>query len=106
MLHAAAEQMEMARRAAEEAEPYPAEADMRHLVAVLEAGRLAWDAVQGILFRTGGSSAARDGQRMQRYLRDLATYWTHNAAATDDSFFVNYAKLVFGKGPGSGGTAA
>ena len=103
VIRAAEEQMELSQRAAAEGEPYPAEADMLNLIAVQEAGRLAWDAVQSILFRTGGSSAARDGQRLQRYFRDLATYWTHNAAATDDWFLVNYAQLVFGKGPRFGG---
>ena len=97
IIRVAEEHMEYARRAAEEGEPYPAEADMRNLIAAQEAGRLAWDAVQGIIFRTAGSSAARDGQRMQRYFRDLATYWTHNAPATDDWFNVNYAQLVFDK---------
>ena len=105
VIRVAEEQMDYARRAAEEGEPYPAEADMHNLIAAQEAGRLAWDAVQNILFRTGGSSAARDGQRLQRYFRDLSTYWTHNAPATDDWFFVNYAQLVFGKGPRFGGTA-
>ncbi|WP_329259362.1 hypothetical protein [Streptomyces pseudovenezuelae] len=35
------------------------------------------EAPQGILFRTVGSRHARDGERMQRYFRDAATYWTH-----------------------------
>ena len=99
VLNVAAQHMELSQRAADEGEPYPGEVDMRNLIAAQEAGRLAWDAVQGILFRTGGSSAARDGQRLQRYFRDLSTYWTHNAPATDDWFFVQYAQQVFGKGP-------
>ncbi|MEU9211070.1 hypothetical protein AB0D27_24800 [Streptomyces sp. NPDC048415] len=37
----------------------------------------AWDVPQGILFRTAGSRYARDGERMQHYFRDAATYWTH-----------------------------
>jgi 3-hydroxy-9,10-secoandrosta-1,3,5(10)-triene-9,17-dione monooxygenase len=99
VLRVAEEHMELSQRAADEGEPYPAETDMRNLIATQEAGRLAWDAVQGIIFRTGGSSAARDGQRLQRYFRDLSTYWTHNAPATDDWFFVQYAQQVFRKGP-------
>jgi 3-hydroxy-9,10-secoandrosta-1,3,5(10)-triene-9,17-dione monooxygenase len=98
VMRIAEEHMELSRRAAEEGEPYPAEVDMRNLIAAQEAGRLAWDAVQGIIFRTAGSSAARDGQRLQRYFRDLSTYWTHNAPATDDWFAVQYAQLIFGKG--------
>ncbi len=103
VIRVAEQHMELSRRAADHGEPYPAEADMKNLIAAQEAGRLAWDAVQSILFRTAGSSAARDGQRMQRYFRDLATYWTHNAPATDDFFNVQYARLVFGKGPTFGG---
>ncbi len=99
VLNVADQHMELSRRAAEEGEPYPGDVDMRNLIAAQEAGRLAWDAVQNIIFRTGGSSAARDGQRLQRYFRDLSTYWTHNAPATDDWFFVQYAQQVFGKGP-------
>ena len=98
LLGVARDHMDYSRRVAENGEPYPAQVDMRNLIAAQEAGRLAWDAVQGILFRTAGSSAARDGQRMQRYFRDLATYWTHNAPATDDWFDVQYAQLVFDKG--------
>ncbi|MER5218235.1 hypothetical protein ABT063_49060 [Streptomyces sp. NPDC002838] len=47
----------------------------------LNAGRMAWDVVQGTLFRTAGSRYARDGERMQRYFRDAATYWTHVGAS-------------------------
>ncbi|WP_409468826.1 hypothetical protein [Streptomyces sp. HC307] len=38
---------------------------------------MAWEALQGLLFRTAGSRHARDGERMQRYFRDAATMWTH-----------------------------
>ena len=99
ILEIAREHMELSRYAAEEGVPYEAETDMRNLLATQEAGRMAWDAVQGIIFRTGGSSAARDGQRLQRYFRDLSTYWTHNAPATDDWFAVQYAQILLGKIP-------
>jgi len=45
----------------------------------IQAARLASDAVEQ-LFRAAGSSAARPGQRMERYLRDNFTYQTHMAA--------------------------
>lgn len=97
ILAVARDHMELCRRAAEEGIPYEGEDDLRNLLASQEAGRLAWDAVQAIVFRTGGSAAARDGQRMQRYYRDLSTYWTHNGPATDDWFAVQYARIRLGK---------
>ncbi|NGO12775.1 acyl-CoA dehydrogenase [Streptomyces sp. HC44] len=51
--------------------------DNRLAMVFLNAGRMAWDAMQNTLFRTAGSRYARDGQRMQRYFRDAATYWSH-----------------------------
>ena len=45
----------------------------------IQAARLASDTVEQ-LFRAAGSSAARPGQRMERYLRDNFTYQTHMAA--------------------------
>ncbi|MGR7026758.1 acyl-CoA dehydrogenase family protein [Geodermatophilus sp. URMC 62] len=44
----------------------------------IQAGRLSSDAVEQ-LFRAAGTSAARPGQRMERYLRDTMTYQTHGA---------------------------
>ena len=41
--------------------------------------RLAWEATD-LLFRTAGSTAGKDGQRMQRYFRDLGMARTQFAA--------------------------
>ncbi|WP_316767062.1 acyl-CoA dehydrogenase family protein [Streptomyces sasae] len=57
--------------------PFTTAEDNRLALTFLNAGRLAWDVLQRILFRTAGSRHARDGERMQRYFRDAATYWTH-----------------------------
>ncbi|GGT00242.1 acyl-CoA dehydrogenase family protein [Streptomyces chromofuscus] len=57
--------------------PFTTADDDRFALVHLTAGRMAWDALQGILFRTAGTRQARDGQRMQRYFRDAATIWTH-----------------------------
>ncbi|MFD7706319.1 hypothetical protein [Streptomyces sp. NPDC059786] len=57
--------------------PFTTAVDNRLALVFLEAGRLAWNALQGILFRTTGYRHARDGERTQRYFRDAATYWTH-----------------------------
>lgn len=47
--------------------------DNRLALVFQTAGRMAWDVLQGSVFRTAGSRYARDGQRMQRYFRDAAT---------------------------------
>jgi 3-hydroxy-9,10-secoandrosta-1,3,5(10)-triene-9,17-dione monooxygenase len=96
------EHMELTRREADGGAAFGAEDDMRLTLAVQEAGRLAWEAVEEYLFRTAGSSAARDGQRMQRYFRDLGAYWSHNAPSLDDHFAALYARIHFGRlsGPG------
>ncbi|MGW1753661.1 acyl-CoA dehydrogenase family protein [Streptomyces mirabilis] len=57
--------------------PFTTAVDNRLALVFVTAGRLAWDALQGILFRTAGSRHARDGARMQRYFRDAATIWSH-----------------------------
>ena len=44
--------------------------------------RQAWEATE-LLFRTAGTTAAKDGQRMQRYFRDLAMARTQFAAQYD-----------------------
>lgn len=97
VIRLAEEYMETARACARDGIEYPREKDLLGALAAKEAGRLAWDAMQEIVFRTGGSSAARDGQRLQRYFRDMCTFWSHTAVAMDDFFAAQYAKLVFGK---------
>ena len=80
----AREYMELCRRSVEGGIPFTRTDDYRLVSASLEVGRLVWHTVEGILFHTGGSAGARDGERMQRYFRDLATYWSHNTAAQDE----------------------
>ncbi|MFC8513382.1 acyl-CoA dehydrogenase family protein [Streptomyces sp. NPDC057257] len=69
--------MEACRRNASGEAPFTTAEDNRLALMFLNAGRIAWDVLQGTLFRTAGSRHARDGERMQRYFRDAATYWTH-----------------------------
>ncbi|WP_046727804.1 acyl-CoA dehydrogenase family protein [Streptomyces humi] len=69
--------METCRRNVVGDAPFTLAEDDRLALTFLNAGRLAWDALQRLLFRTAGSRHARDGERMQRYFRDAATYWTH-----------------------------
>lgn len=71
--------MEHARRWQDTGEPFTREADIRLFGILQQSGRLAAEAVE-LLFRSSGSSAARRGQRMQRYFRDVAMYRGHIAA--------------------------
>lgn len=99
ILHAAEEYMELSRRSVEEGIEFTVEEDLRLAMIALEAGRLAWHAVEGFVFRTGSSSAARDGQRLQRYFRDLCTYWTHNGPSQNEFFAQNYGRARLGREP-------
>ncbi|RPF31068.1 acyl-CoA dehydrogenase family protein [Streptomyces sp. TLI_185] len=72
--------METCRRNVTGEAPFTVVEDNRLALMFLNAGRAAWDVLQGTLFRTAGSRHARDGERMQRYFRDAATYWTHVGA--------------------------
>ena len=45
---------------------------------------LAWEAMQGQVFRTAGSSAAKKGQRMERILRDMSMGWGHFTIVVTD----------------------
>jgi 3-hydroxy-9,10-secoandrosta-1,3,5(10)-triene-9,17-dione monooxygenase len=50
------------------------------LFAILEhGGRMVWEAVE-LLFRTSSSAGAKNGQRMQRYYRDISIYRGHLSA--------------------------
>ncbi|MEU8986334.1 acyl-CoA dehydrogenase family protein [Streptomyces sp. NPDC048558] len=73
----AEEWMETCHRNATGGPPFTTAEDNRLALMFLNAGRMTWDVLQGSLFRTAGSRHARDGERMQRYFRDAATYWTH-----------------------------
>src|SRR5262249_6965447 len=73
---------EYCRRGAGGGEPFSLEEDLRGFARLEHAGRLLWEAVE-LLFRTASSSAAKDGQRMQRYYRDLSMYRGHLSAQFD-----------------------
>jgi 3-hydroxy-9,10-secoandrosta-1,3,5(10)-triene-9,17-dione monooxygenase len=75
-------------------------ADAMRLVGIQhQAARLAWEA--GIeLFRSAGSSSAMDGEPMQRFFRDLATFRT-NANHQLDFTATNIGRAAFGLPPGS-----
>ena len=88
--------MELCRRNAEEGIEFTAEDDARLEAIGFNACKLAWETLEGILFRTGGSSAARDGQVLQRYFRDAATYWSHNTPSQSDALARRLAMVHLG----------
>jgi 3-hydroxy-9,10-secoandrosta-1,3,5(10)-triene-9,17-dione monooxygenase len=62
---------------AENGRPFTREDDLALNVVAREALTLAWTAMEEHLFRTAGTSAARNGQRMERVFRDVAMDWGH-----------------------------
>ena len=64
---------ESTRAAIDDNVPYTAEEMLRHYGQGMTAADLAWRGAE-IAFRTASSSAARDGQRMQRYWRDSCAF--------------------------------
>jgi 3-hydroxy-9,10-secoandrosta-1,3,5(10)-triene-9,17-dione monooxygenase len=69
--------MQLTARAAEQGEPFTREDDLRLNIVAREALTLAWTAMQEDLFRTAGTSAARNGERMERIFRDVSMDWGH-----------------------------
>jgi 3-hydroxy-9,10-secoandrosta-1,3,5(10)-triene-9,17-dione monooxygenase len=60
------------------------EDDLALNVVAREALTLAWTAMQEDIFRTAGTSAARNGERMERIWRDVAMDWGHFGNAIRD----------------------
>jgi len=71
--------MELAQRWADGGEPFTREMDVRMYAMTQQAGQLAVTAVTE-LFAASSSSAAKRGQRMQRYYRDVSMYHGHISA--------------------------
>ena len=95
VLHMAEEWMELCRRGMEDGVPYTALDDHRIAVVTTQAAREVHVAVQD-LFQMAGSTASRDGQRMQRYVRDLGTYWSHNTPSQYELLSQTLAMLHLG----------
>jgi 3-hydroxy-9,10-secoandrosta-1,3,5(10)-triene-9,17-dione monooxygenase len=95
VLHMAEEWMELARRGMEDGIPYSALDDHRLAVVATHAARSVYAAAQD-LFQQAGSTASRDGQRMQRLVRDLGTYWSHNTPSQWELLSQTFAMLHLG----------
>jgi 3-hydroxy-9,10-secoandrosta-1,3,5(10)-triene-9,17-dione monooxygenase len=83
-IQCAEQYMELCRRSVEDGIPFSREDDLRLNIVAREAGTLAWDAMQGQIFRTAGTSAAKAGQRIERIFRDLAMCWGHFGTIVGD----------------------
>jgi len=71
--------MEYCRRGYEGGEPFSQREDMQLFAELEHGGRLVWEAVE-LLFRTSSSAGAKNGQRLQRYYRDISIYRGHLSA--------------------------
>ena len=74
--------IEHCRRGCAGGAPFSLEDDLELFASLEHAGRLVWEAIE-MLFRTSGSSGAKNGERMQRYYRDASMYRTHISAQYD-----------------------
>lgn len=83
-----------AARGASGGEPFSELDDQALSVTARQAGQLACQAVE-TLAAAGGSSALANGERMQRYLRDIATYKSH-INAQHGMWATVYARSVLG----------
>lgn len=68
---------ELCRRSIETGVPFSREDDLRLNIVAREALTLAWTAMHEDIFRTAGTSAARNGERLERIFRDVAMDWGH-----------------------------
>jgi len=84
VLQCAFQYMELCRRGAEGGAPFSREDDLRLNVIAREATTMAWNAMQGELFRTAGTSLTRAGQRLERIFRDMAMDWGHFGTIVGD----------------------
>jgi 3-hydroxy-9,10-secoandrosta-1,3,5(10)-triene-9,17-dione monooxygenase len=75
---------ELCRRSVEDGPPFTREEDLRLNIVAREALTLAWNTMQGQVFLTAGTSAARNGQRLERIFRDMAMGWGHFGTIVGD----------------------
>lgn len=76
-LQTAEEWMEVCRRSVEDGIPFSRREDLRLNIMAREVLRLSWDTMQELIFKIGGSSLARNGERMERIWRDMSMTWSH-----------------------------
>jgi 3-hydroxy-9,10-secoandrosta-1,3,5(10)-triene-9,17-dione monooxygenase len=85
MLNAADQWTELCRRNVEEDAGFARADDLKLNFIARDGLRMAWEAMQEHIVRTAGSSALRDGERMQRIYRDMTMGHGHFASILGDS---------------------
>ena len=78
--------------------PFTMGDDLRLVLMAREAINMGWDIMQDILWRTAGSSPARDGERMQRVFRDTAMIRAHALNTYFDTMTRELADEALGTG--------
>ncbi len=71
--------MALCRRWAEDGNHFSLEDSLRLWGMIMKAGHMSCEAVD-LMFAAASSSAARKGQRMERYYRDCAMYRSHTSS--------------------------
>ena len=84
-----------AERAASGGEPFSAQEDQYIVAAALDVLQSSWDAISNTLWPTSGTSAAGQGQVMQRIYRDMSTARTHLTYVIADGLRRGLARQAF-----------
>jgi 3-hydroxy-9,10-secoandrosta-1,3,5(10)-triene-9,17-dione monooxygenase len=96
LFNCADQHMEACRRAAEDGIPYTYGEDMRLGCVAREIMIMAWEVMQGEIFRTAGSSAGAHGERMERIYRDMSIGNSHRNTLLRDWAFGELAREHLG----------
>jgi 3-hydroxy-9,10-secoandrosta-1,3,5(10)-triene-9,17-dione monooxygenase len=99
VIQCATQYMEICSRIVDGGEPFTRREDLRLNIIAREALTMAWNAMQGEIFRTAGTSMARNGQRLERIFRDMAMGWGHFGTIVGDWAAREYAKEHLGVAP-------
>jgi 3-hydroxy-9,10-secoandrosta-1,3,5(10)-triene-9,17-dione monooxygenase len=104
VINATEQHIEACRRNVEEGVPYTYLTDWRISCIGREATTQIWDAVQGEVFRTAGSSAATSDSQLVRVYRDLSMLHSHRNMLMREWAYGEIAREQFGlprSGPGN-----
>jgi len=99
VMQCAQQYMELCRRGVETGVPFSREDDLRLNMVAREALTMAWNAMQGEIFRTAGSSLAKNGQRLERIFRDMSMGWGHFGTIVGDWAAREWAREHLGVAP-------
>ncbi len=84
LVQCAEQWLELCHGAVDRGIPFSREEDLRLNMVAREALTIAWETMQGLVFKTAGSSAAKAGQRIERIFRDMSMGWGHFGTIVGD----------------------